>query len=58
MKGPQGTLVSGRANSADKALLLAELLKRAGVSVQVVRGTLPVERQPKAGLPEDLSKRS
>ena len=56
MKGPQGTLVSGRANSADKALLLAELLKRAGATVQLVRGTLPVERQPKVGLPEELSK--
>jgi hypothetical protein len=56
MKGPQGTLVSGRANSADKALLLAELLKRAGATVQLVRGTLPVERQPKAGLPKDLGK--
>jgi hypothetical protein len=56
MKGPQGTLVSGRANSADKALLLAELLKRAGVSVRLVRGTLPADQQPKAGLPEDLSR--
>ena len=56
MKGPQGTLVSGRANSADKALLLAELLKRAGVSAQLVRGTLPADRQPKAGQPEDLGK--
>ncbi len=56
MKGPQGTLVSGRANAADKALLLAELLKRAGTTAQLVRGTLPVERQPRAGLPEESSK--
>jgi hypothetical protein len=53
MKGAQGTLVSGRANSADKALLLAELLHRAGVSVKLVRGTPAGAPQVKAALPEE-----
>ena len=56
MKGAQGALVSGRANSADKALLLAELLRRAGVGVKLVRGTSEGAPQVKAGLPEDLNR--
>lgn len=38
LKGGQGALVSGRANGADKALLLAELLIKAGYKAQVIQG--------------------
>lgn len=38
LKGGQGALVSGHANSADKSLLLAELLIKAGFKAQMIRG--------------------
>jgi hypothetical protein len=38
LKGARGALVSGRANSADKALLLADLLVKAGFKAQLVQG--------------------
>jgi hypothetical protein len=44
LKGARGALVSGRANAADKALLLAELLRAAGHPASLVRGKLPADR--------------
>jgi hypothetical protein len=38
LKGGRGALIAGRANSADKALLLAELLIKAGFKSQLVQG--------------------
>lgn len=38
LKGAQGALISGRANSGDKSLLLADLLTKAGFKVQLVEG--------------------
>lgn len=38
LKGGRGALVSGRANSADKALLLADLLIKAGFKAQLLQG--------------------
>lgn len=40
MKGARGALISRRANSADKALLLATLLQIKGQSPKLVRGTI------------------
>jgi hypothetical protein len=51
MKGATGAVVSRRANSADKALLLAEALRTAGVKAQLVRGKIDPSAQPKAELP-------
>src|SRR4051812_47239833 len=58
MKGARGAIVSRRANSADKALLLAEALQAGGVKARLVRGkidpkTLPaVELPPRENSPE------
>jgi hypothetical protein len=41
LKGATGALVSGRANSADKALLLAELLIKVGFKAQLAHGDPP-----------------
>ena len=51
MKGATGAIVSRRANSADKALLLAEALRAAGVKSQLVRGKLDPSALPKSELP-------
>src|SRR5262245_48996728 len=41
LRGPQGTLVSGGGNAADKALLLAELLRQHKHPVRFAFGQLP-----------------
>lgn len=46
MKGAQGTLISRRGNSADRALLLAALLSECGVESKLVRGALAAEKHP------------
>lgn len=51
MKGPKGAIVSRRANSADKALLLAEALHATGVKAQLVRGKIDPAGQPETELP-------
>ena len=51
MKGARGAVVSHRANSADKALLLAEALQACGVKAQLVRGKLEPKSLPAAELP-------
>ena len=48
LKGPVGTLVSRRGNSADKALLLGELLARAGFKAQLAKGTFRTRPSPGA----------
>ena len=40
LRGAKGTLVSGAGNSADQALLLAELLKASSIPVRYVKGEL------------------
>jgi hypothetical protein len=47
LRGGQGTLLSLSGNAVDKAVLLQELLKRAGHQARFARGTLDV---PKAGV--------
>ena len=51
MKGATGALVSRRANSADKALLLAESLRAAGIKAQLVRFKLDPSAHPNPDLP-------
>lgn len=51
MKGAAGALVSRRANSADRALLLAALLSECGISSKLVRGTLVPDKHPAPALP-------
>lgn len=51
MKGGKGAIVSRRANSADKSLLLAQTLQATGVKAQIVRGKIDPASQPKAVLP-------
>lgn len=46
LKGGPGALVSGQANSADKALLLADLLIKAGYKAQLVQGNTPPPPAP------------
>lgn len=40
LRGPQATLAGGAANSLDRSLLLATLLKRSGFKAQIARGQL------------------
>lgn len=43
-RGPSGVLVAGGGNPADKAALLAELLRSRGHQARLVRGTLTAEK--------------
>jgi hypothetical protein len=51
LRGPAGVLMDRQGNSLDRALLLAELLTRAGHSVRLARTEIPIERA-EALLPE------
>jgi hypothetical protein len=56
LRGPVGVLMDRQGNSLDRALLLADLLQRAGHAVRLARTVLPLERAS-AMLPEQASKR-
>jgi hypothetical protein len=43
-RGAAGVLVSGAGNAPDKSLLLAELLRAAGLEARIVKGTLPRDK--------------
>jgi len=47
LRGAQGTLVSGAGNALDQSLLLATLLKDAGLEARIVRGRLSTEQAQK-----------
>ncbi len=51
MKGPRGTLISRRGGAADQALLLASLLERAGLAVEMARGRIPLAALPQTTMP-------
>lgn len=51
MKGAVGVLISQRANSADKALLLYQLLQRSGYNAELIRGEWGPTSPPAATLP-------
>ena len=44
LRGAQGTLISGAGNALDQALLLATLLKDAGLDARIVRGRIDAEQ--------------
>ena len=44
LRGAQGTLISGAGNALDQAILLATLLKNAGLDARIVRGRLGTEQ--------------
>lgn len=44
LRGPTGVLMDRQGNSLDRALLLADLLRRAGHSVRLARTEIPIER--------------
>ena len=56
LRGPTGVLMDRQGNSLDRALLLAELLRRAGHSVRLARTEIPMERAV-AMLPELVARR-
>jgi hypothetical protein len=56
LRGPVGVLMDRQGNSLDRALLLANLLQRAGHTVRLARTVIPLERAA-AMLPEQASKR-
>lgn len=45
LRGPAVTLLTGAGNDIDQALLLTELLQRAGYRTRFVRGTLELDNQ-------------
>ncbi len=45
-RGAMGTLASGSGNAADRALLLATMLRTRGIDARLVRGTLPSAKAP------------
>ena len=51
LRGPVGVLMDRQGNSLDRALLLADLLQKAGHSVRLARTEMPIERA-EALLPE------
>ena len=56
LRGPIGVLMDRQGNSLDRALLLADLLRRAGHSVRLARTEIPIERA-QAMLPELVAER-
>ncbi|GMQ88025.1 MAG: hypothetical protein BMS9Abin08_1243 [Gammaproteobacteria bacterium] len=44
LRGAQGTLISGAGNALDQSILLATLLKDAGLEARIVRGRLSTEQ--------------
>jgi hypothetical protein len=56
LRGPAGVLMDRQGNSLDRALLLADLLRRAGHSVRLARTEIPIERA-RAWLPELVAMR-
>ena len=56
LRGPSGVLMDRQGNSLDRALLLADLLRRAGHSVRLARTEIPIERA-QAMLPELVAMR-
>lgn len=44
LRGPTGVLMDRQGNSLDRALLLADLLRRAGHSVRLARTEIPIKR--------------
>ena len=44
LRGAQGTLISGAGNALDQALLLATLLKDAGLDARIVRGRIDAKQ--------------
>ena len=56
LRGPVGVLMDRQGNSLDRALLLADLLQRAGHSVRLARTVIPYDRAV-AMLPEQAARR-
>ena len=56
LRGPVGVLMDRQGNSLDRALLLAELLQRAGHSVRLARTVIPYDRAADM-LPEQAARR-